>query len=178
MKKLIIIFLFLVSASGNNLIFGQSTANTSAEININLIKGLTLTTFGSNTLDFGEIVVTSNSQTVEIANEDGQMFHATGHPWRGVVVSYSTSVTLNNNAWVAVNGGTQSTLIFTSNVADGYYEPTYVNNPVPTGSEGYLVPDASGIGQGYLWIGGEIIIGANQAPGDYIGQLSVAVAYN
>lgn len=177
MKKLIFIFLFLIAVS-NNFVFGQSTANTSADITLNLIKGLTLTTFGSNTLDFGEIVVTSSSQTVQISNQNGQMFRATGHPWRGVVVSYSSSVTLNNNAWVAVNGGTQSTLTFVTNVADGNYEPNYANNPVPSGSAGYLVPNSSGVGQGYLWVGGKIVVGANQAPGNYVGQLSVAIAYN
>lgn len=179
MKKLIIFFVFLfIAASNNNFIYCQSTANTSADITLNLIKGLTLTTYGSNTLDFGEIVVTSNSQLVEISNQNGQVFHATGHPWRGVVVSYSSSVALNNNAWVAVNGGTQSTLTFITNIADGNYEPNYANNPVPSGSAGYLVPNSSGVGQGYLWVGGKITIAANQAPGNYIGQLSVAIAYN
>jgi hypothetical protein len=180
MKKLIIIVAFLaLSAAGkNSLIFGQSSGNSNVNITTTLVRGLTLTTYGSNTLDFGEIVVTGSSQTVQISNEDGQVFHATGHPWRTVILSYSTSITLNNNAWVAVNGGTQSTLTFTSNIADGYYEPTYVSNPVPTGTEGYLVPDVSGVGQGYLWIGGEITIDANQAPGNYIGQLSVSIAYN
>lgn len=174
MKKLI---LLAVLMSLSSFAYSQSNASATSDVNISLIRGLTLNTYGANTLNFGEIVVTASSQTESISNENGQIFHATGHPWREVHVNYSEEVVLNNEAWVTTNGGTPSTITFVTNIASGTLEPVFENNPVPSGTVGMFMPNEFGIGEGYLWIGGEIEILANHPAGEYVGELQVSIAY-
>lgn len=176
MKKILLV-LIVVFACGSSA-FAQSTANTTATVNIALIRGLTITTSGSNTLDFGEIVVTGSSQSSSITNANGQKFLITGHPGYPTTVNYSSSVTLNNNAWVATNGGTQSTLTFTTNTADETgLSSTYTDPDEIESGSSINLPNNSGIGTLYLWIGGAIAVPANHPQGDYVGTLNVSVAY-
>lgn len=176
MKKILfIVMLFCLYGSSA---FAQSSANTNANVNIALIRGLTITTTGTNTLNFGEVVVTTSSQNVSITNENGQKFLVTGHPNRATTVTYSSSATLNNNAWVGVNGGTQSTITFTTNTADETgSSSTYTGPEELESGEQINLPNVSGIGTLYLWIGGSIAIPANQPQGDYVGTINVSVAY-
>lgn len=174
MKKLILLAAVM---SITSFAYSQPNANASSDVNISLIRGITLNTYGVNTLNFGEIVVTPSTQTVSITNENGQIFHGTGHPWREVHVFYSEEVVLNNDAWVSGNGGTSSTLTFVTNIASGTINTEYENNPVPSGSVGMFIPNEFGIGEGFLWIGGEIEIPANHPAGEYVGELQVSIAY-
>jgi hypothetical protein len=176
MKK--ILFLAIVICMYGSSVFAQSSANTTADVNIALIRGLTITTSGANTLNFGEVIVTGSAQSASITNANGQKFLITGHPNRSTTITYSSSVTLNNNAWVATNGGTQSTVTFTTNTADQTgSSSTYTDPDEITSGSSIPLPNVTGIGTLYLWIGGSIAIPANQPQGDYIGTLNVSVAY-
>lgn len=174
MKKLILLAA-IMSIAG--LTQAQNSANTNSPVEISLIRGITINTYGENTLDFGEIVVTGSLQTESISNENGQIFHGTGHPWREVHVNYSEEVILNNEVWASQNGGTPSTLTFITNIASGTMVPVYENNPVPSGSVGMFIPNEQGVGEGFLWIGGSIDIPANHPAGEYVGTLNVSIAY-
>lgn len=176
MKKLL--FLMFAFCLFGSSAFAQSSANTTAEVNIALIRGLTITTSGTNTLDFGELVVTGSAQSASISNQNGQKFLITGHPNYPTTVTYSSSVTLNNNAWVATNGGTQSTLTFTTNTADETGSSSTYSDPEDiTSGSSINLPNNNGIGTLYLWVGGSIAIPANHPQGEYVGTLNVSVAY-
>jgi hypothetical protein len=177
MKK--IFFILVLFFAAGNFAFAQSTAETTAEVNISLIRGLTITTSGAGTLAFPEVILDGTEQTETIDNEDGQKFLVTGHPNRLTTVTYDATVTLDNDEWVGVNGGTEATLTFTTNTADETgSDPDYEGaNPITSGSPINL-PNVTGVGTLYIWIGGEIVVPSNHtAQGDYVGDLNVSVAY-
>jgi hypothetical protein len=176
MKKIILIALLILGLKSTG--FTQSTSNITAPVTASLIRGLTIQADGSNTLSFGEIVVTGSSQPRSIPNSNGQRFKVTGQPERNTSITYDETVTLDNNAWVAVNGGTQSTLTFTTTTIDHTGSGTNYVNPVPVISGASVpLPNVSGTGTLYLWVGGAIVVPANHPQGDYIGTFHISVAY-
>jgi hypothetical protein len=178
MKNTIIIltavFMSLVAV---NFTFAQSTAGTSAPITVSIIRALTIQNVAGN-LGFQEVIMNGTSQTVSKTNSNGVRFLITGQPNRNVTLSYDVNDQLNNNAWVAANGGTNGTMAFITNNADQTGSNTTYSNPtsITSGSTLPLVND-NGTGELNVWVGGAITVSANQPAGDYIGTFSITVNY-
>lgn len=156
-------------------LLAQSTASATANVTAQLKRGLAITNLDGD-LDFGEIVLTGSAQTPTIAPGAGVRFEVTGHPNRDVTVTF-LGVTLDNFAWVTINGGTNGTFDFTPNVEETGSSSTYSSpNPVTTGDVISLV-NVTGTGYLYLWLGGSLDVAANQPYGDYTGTFTMNVAY-
>ena len=168
----IIVSLFLMSS-----VFAQSSASANANVLASLKKGLSITN-NTGDLNFGDIVLTGSAATPSITPGTGVQFEVVGHPGKSVAVTFA-NVTLNNDAWVIGNGGTNDNIIFTPNVDQTGSSSSYSSgaNNVTSGSSIALVND-TGIGYLYLWLGGSIAVKANQEPGDYVGTFTMNVAYN
>ncbi len=173
MRKVLFALMFILFAGST--IFAQSSANASATVMAQLKKGLSISQVGGS-LDFGEIILTGSSQTPTVASNVGANFRVIGHPSKNITVTFS-NVTLNNNAWVTTNGGTNGTMTFTPSVKHTGSSSTYASPTDVTSGNAYSLVNDSGDGYLYLWVGGSLAIGASQAHGDYTGTFSVTVAY-
>lgn len=172
MKTLVsVLFVLLLSAP----IFAQSSASANATVTANLKKGLSISQVGGS-LAYGEIILTGSAQTPAITPEDGVSFLVIGHPNKDITVTFS-SVTLDNDAWVTANGGSNGTMTFTPEVEHTGENSTYTGATAVTSGNAYTLVNVSGNGNLYLWTGGEIGIGAAQAHGDYTGTFTMSVAY-
>lgn len=166
---LLIIFLLLSSS-----IFAQSSANASANVAVQLTRGLSITNTGGS-LDFGEIIH-NGAATPSITPENGATFEVLGHPNRAVTVSW-TDPSLDNDAWVISNGGTNGTILFTADVEENGKTSTYAGATVVVNGNNYTVENDVGTGKLYLWVGGQLTIGGGQALGNYVGSVQIDVAY-
>lgn len=143
-----------------------------------VVKPVSITLSGSGSLDFGEIIVTPSLQERFISNQEGQRFLVTGHPGRSVIISYPPSISLSNSAWVAVNGGTTSTVTFNANTVTGTGSNSNYTSPVNISSgSGVVLPTVDNSGLLYIWLGGTINIEANKPPGNYTGSFTISVSY-
>jgi len=173
MKRLILSAVLLLFVGST--IYAQSSASATATVLAQLKKGLSISLIGGS-LDFGEIILNGSPQTPSIAPSAGANFRVIGHPGKNVTISFN-NVTLNNNAWVSNNGGTNGTMVFTPSVKHTGSSSTY-NSPVDvTSGNSVALVNVSGDGYLYLWVGGSLSIAANQPHGDYTGTFSITVAY-
>lgn len=157
-------------------IMAQSNASASTTVTANLKKGLSISQVGGG-LSFGEIILTGSSAAPSIAPASGASFKVVGHPNKNVTISFG-AITLNNNAWVTtIGGGTNDNMTFTPNVEQTGASSSYASATGITSGNAYPLANVSGDGNLYLWVGGEIGIGASQAHGDYTGTFTVTVAY-
>ncbi len=155
--------------------YAQSSASASVQVLAQLKKGLSISLIGGN-LNFGEIILNGSAQTPSITPASGANFRVIGHPNKSVTITFS-SVTLDNNAWVASNGGSNGTMTFTPTVKHTGSDQTYNNpNDVVSGNS-YTLVNQAGDGYLYLWVGGSLAIAANQPHGDYVGTFNITVAY-
>lgn len=120
-------------------------------------------------LDFGEIILTGSSFTASVAPQNGADFRITGHPERGVTITYS-SITLDNSQWVNLYGGTVGQITFTP------YIIRDDNTIILSGNSYILSNDLLG-GTLRMFIGGSIDIAAIQPHGDYTGIFAITVSY-
>jgi hypothetical protein len=173
MKRLMLSTILLLFIGST--IYAQSSASATATVLAQLKKGLSISLIGGS-LDFGEIILNGSPQSPSIDPSAGANFRVIGHPNKNVVVTFSNA-TLNNNAWVSNNGGTNGTMVFTPSVKHTGSNSSY-NSPVDVTS-GNSIPlvNVSGDGYLYLWVGGSLSIAANQPHGDYTGTFSITVAY-
>jgi hypothetical protein len=176
-NTIIILTAVFMSLIAVNFTFAQSTAGTSAPITVSIIRALTIQNVAGN-LGFQEVIMNGTSQTVTKTNSNGVRFLITGQPNRNVTLSYDVNDQLNNNAWVAANGGTNGTMAFITNNADQTGSNTTYSNPtsITSGSTLPLVND-NGTGELNVWVGGAITVSANQPAGDYVGTFSITVNY-
>ncbi len=166
-----IVLLFFLGAN----IFAQSSASATADVKVQLKKGLAISNLDGD-LDFGEIVLTGSASTQTITPDAGVRFLVTGHPGKNVTVSFS-NINLTNDAWVTANGGNNDVIPFTADVDETGDNSNYTNaNNVNSGDQVALVNN-NGVGNLYLWLGGSIAIRADQAQGDYTGTFTMTVAY-
>lgn len=173
MKRLIlslIVLSFFVS-----LTYAQSSASATATVLAQLKKGLSVSLVGGN-LNFGEIILNGSPQSPSITPASGANFRIIGHPNKNVVISFS-NVTLDNNAWVSSNGGTNGTMVFTPVVKHTGSSSTYQSASDVASGNSYTLVNVSGDGYLYLWVGGSLSIAANQPHGDYAGTFTITVAY-
>lgn len=170
--KLSVVFLVLALSTS---LFAQSSASATAEVTAQLKRGLAITNLDGN-LNFGEIILDGSPQTPTIGAGAGVRFEVTGHPNKDVTITFA-GVTLDNNAWVIANGGTNGTLTFTPDVEETGSSSTY-SSPT-TVISGDVVPlvNVTGTGTLYLWLGGSLAIAASQPYGDYTGTFTMNVAY-
>jgi hypothetical protein len=158
-------------------LFAQNSGNATAEVKIQLKKGLSIANQGASEINFGEVVVTTSEQTPTVEEGSGAHFLVTGHPNKAVTISF-LPVTLSNNVWVGVNGGTQSIMTFTPMMEETGSTSTYPGSGTAVATDDNVdLVNVSGIGNLNLWVGGTMTIAANQAHGDYTGTLTVSVAY-
>lgn len=166
-----LIFLMMLGSS----IYAQSFASLDEPVLIQLKKGLSLSKVNGD-LDFGEYILTTSNETLNKTSEEGVNFEVTGHPNRAITVNFA-DVTLNNSAWVGVNGGTNGNLTFLPDVESTGSSSTYTGaSTVITGGSVNLVNDG-GIGKLYLWVGGDIDVATTTNQGDYVGTFTLSVAY-
>ncbi len=172
--KFLIVFFVLTIFSTS--LFAQSSASLDEPVLISILKGLSMTKVGGD-LDFGEYVITNNAQTITKTPDAGVNFEVTGFPGRAVTVTYA-NVTMDNNAWVAANGGTNGNLTFVPNVESTGGNNTYSGAAnVISGGSVNLSNDGSGLGKLYLWVGGSIDVATTTEQGDYTGTFTLTVAY-
>ncbi|MBN1299842.1 MAG: DUF4402 domain-containing protein [Melioribacteraceae bacterium] len=169
---ILIVLTIMLSSS----IFAQSSANANVTVSAQLSRGLSLSHV-SGDIDFSEIVLTSGtSSSATIEEEFGAKLQVIGHPNKSVAVSFS-SVTLTNNDWVGVNGGTNDDLIFTPSVEETGASSTYSGAGAVSNNDSFTLTNVSGDGALYLWVGGSIAIASDQAHGDYTGTFTMTVEY-
>ncbi len=173
MKRLILSTIVLTLIA--SFAYAQSSANATATVLAQLKKGLSVSLIGGN-LNFGEIILNGSPQTPTIAPASGATFRVIGHPNKNVVISFN-NVTLDNNAWVSSNGGSNGTMVFTPVVKHTGSSSSYNSPADVTSGNSYSLVNVSGDGYLYLWVGGSLSIAANQPHGDYTGTFSVTVAY-
>jgi hypothetical protein len=143
-----------------------------------IIRGVSLSLSGSNSLNFGDIVVTTSNQTVTISNQNGQKFLARGQSGKSIIITYPSSINLSNSVWVAQNGGTVSTLTFTSSTLKRTGTNSTYTSPVNvTSGSSVTLPNLSGIGTLYLWAGGSITVSSNKPHGAYVGTYTLSISY-
>lgn len=153
--------------------------SVTANASLLVLKGVSISVSGSNTLAFGDIFASNSTQTKTITNQNGQKFLIQGNPGSNVIINYSSSVTINNSLWALQYGGTQGTINFSVNplpvqtlANSNYINPITVNN-----GGSVVLTNSSGVGKLYLWIGGQITVNPNQPIGDYIGYININVSY-
>lgn len=166
---IIIIFIFLFSIG-----IKPQSASADATVSVQIITPLSITTSGN--LDFSNNVSAPNSYHVNKSPDQGSIFLIKGDPNRSVTITYS-QVTLSNQSWVSKYGGTASTIAFVPEVKQTGAQSTYINPiSVVSGSQ-YVIANNAGLGELYIWVGGTLLINANQAPGGYNGVFSLSIAY-
>lgn len=176
MKLVIFIITFLFFASVN--LFAQSFANSSATVNLKLIRGLTINTSGTNTLNFGEIIINNSAQDISIPNSDGQQFYITGHPNRSITVNYNSEVVMDLINDEDNFGNGNSNLTFITNIAEQTgSNPTYSEPELIQSGSSVALQNQESIGVLYLWLGGDIHIPENISSGEYVGQLNIDITY-
>jgi hypothetical protein len=153
--------------------------SVTANASLLVLKGVSISVSGSNTLAYGDIYASNITQTKTITNQNGQKFLVQGNPGTNVIINYNTSVSLDNSLWALQYGGTQGTINFSVNplpvqtlANSNYISPITVNN-----GGSVVLTNSSGVGKLYLWVGGKISISPNQPIGDYIGYININVSY-
>lgn len=176
MKRVIIISILIFYATVH--VNAQNSGSSSAPVNINLVRGLTIHASGLNVLDFGEVILNNSSQEVSIPNSEGQQFYITGHPNREITVNYNSEVVLEliDGSENPENGNLN--LTFISNIAEQTGSNSSYADPEPLESGGTVtLPKFESAGVLYLWLGGDIHIPENQSSGEYVGQLNIYITY-
>lgn len=162
--------------SSASSIMVSKTVNVTATI----IREVSVSTTGANTLNFGEFYATSSTQTSSITNQNGQKFIVSGNWGSNVIVTYASTVTLNNSAWILQNGGgTSGSMTFSLSPLPVHTlaNSTYTSPVTLNSGSSVILTNSCGIGTLYIWIGGQLTISANQPAGEYIGTFSLNVSY-
>jgi len=166
----VLILLFYSSS-----LFAQSSAQATATVSAQLVKGLAIS-HSAGTLNFGEIILDGSGSTETITPENGAVFEVLGHPNRNVTVTFSTA-TLINDAWATPLSAPTGSMTFTASVEETGSVNTYTSPNSVTSGNAYQADNVTGTGKLYLWVGGSIVVAAAQAWGDYLGTFTMNVAY-
>jgi spore coat protein U-like protein len=175
MYKLITFVLFLLIFHSENFCQNKFVLNT--PISISLTNGVVINRI-SGDLDFGEALTLGSMQTLTKSPDIGVLFEVNGITDNRVTINYSTSVVLNNSAWISNNGGPSGDLIFTPDVKHTGENSNYVNpKNVRNGRKIKLKNGIEG-NKLFLWVGGSVEIQVDQPRGEYQGTFNITVTYN
>ncbi len=174
MKLLAKLFLIVVVFTTFTSIVAQNSATANVPVTIQLAKGLSIS-LTSGDLNYGEVILDGTAQTPAKTPDNGALLTVVGHPTKSVDITFANA-TLDNNAWVTSNGGTNDNLSFIPFI-EHTATSTYASGNTVNSGNNYGLTNSGGSGYIYLWVGGSIGIGATQEPGDYLGTFSVTVAY-
>jgi uncharacterized protein DUF4402 len=117
-------------------------------------------------------------QTLTKSPEIGVLFEVNGITDDRVTVNYSTSVALNNSAWISNTGGISGDLIFTPDVKHTGENSNYVKPKNVRNGKKIILKNGSEVNKLFLWIGGSVEIQVDQPSGEYQGTFNLTVAYN
>ncbi|MBK7107217.1 MAG: DUF4402 domain-containing protein [Ignavibacteriae bacterium] len=160
-KKYLLVLAALIFST--SVIFGQSLANSSTSVAVQLKKGLSITPPSSG-IDFGEKVIGTSNETISVTTPVA--FLVSGHSNKNIIVDYSSSVNLSYES---------NNLTFAPKV-EKTSDATYVSGS-SVGDESQHTLTA-GTGLLYLWLGGSIDITPTTIGGDYTGTFNIEVSYN
>ncbi len=173
MKLKIFLIWILIICTVSPLI--SQTVSTQGNASANLIKPLSITSFGGE-INFGEIILTGSSFLQNLSPQQGKIFRVEGHPNRMTSITFN-SVTLSNAGWVTTFGGTTGSLLFSPNVVHTAASSVYENPVAVYSGNSYQLVNSGGTGLLYLWVGGSIDINSSQPQGDYTGTFNITVSY-
>ena len=169
----VITFLLLSCTLITSIALGQGR-NASANVRVTIVKALQVSEIQGD-LDFGELVFSGASTTVERTPDQGILFAVNGSVGKNVVVDYQN--TLLNNVDGLPENPANSSIEFIPKIKTTFADQNY-SNPEPVSNGGsYQLTDKDGDGILYLWVGGEIDIDSELSSGDYSGEFSVSVSY-
>jgi len=150
-----LLFFFIISIFMVSNVFAQNQANASANVKVKLTKGLVITN-ETGDLDFGERILGTTDETYSIPPSNGVKFNVTGHPGKNILVNFDETVDLNNSSWATTNGVESSNLTFAASVEHSGNSESYVGGTGVSNAGGVNLVNSSGVGQLYLWLGGNI----------------------
>ena len=150
-------------------------SNAVAVVSVQLIKGLGTQTVGGN-LNFGSIVLSGSSSTVNKNPGDGIELRLSGHPDKNIILTYQPAE-ISNFQWVSQNGGEESTLTFTPEIEQTSGNSTYTNAVPVISGDSYTLQNSDGEGIMFIWVGGNIQISDNQPAGNYSGTFQINISY-
>ncbi len=164
MKKLFVIATMVMGLAGVSK--AQLNANAGAEIQANLLKGLTMTVSGS--VGFGNVAITSG--TVNSTSE--ATFTVTGTAGANIqITNMPTTVTLGDSSSGANGSITFSPTLTASTTT------TPTSTDANTSTSYQLQGSFPGSGNYYFTLSGSITLTGNEAAGLYKGTYTLTVAY-
>ncbi|HUI29949.1 MAG TPA: DUF4402 domain-containing protein [Candidatus Acidoferrales bacterium] len=165
MKKLMLVAALVLVFAGMS--FAQDHASSTATINANIQKGLTISVSNA-ILDLGNLVAGTTPAAVSPLSGTVPAFTVTGDGGHVVNVSYDATVTLN--------GPSSATMTFNSDFK-GDASGTQ-GSAGAVGATVTLSGASPATGNYYFWLGGNVgSIDPAQAPGSYTGTFHVSVNY-
>jgi len=175
LQKTIAIVAFATLLFSTNL-FAQSAT---APVSLRISKALAISNIGGS-LVFLPVLESGSGSTETITQANGANFRVTGHPNRAVTITYA-DVTLTNNQWNTDNSmpaGNNASMTFEADMNHTGSSSTWAaGTSVSTGGDTHNLVNVTGTGTLYLWVGGDVDVAAGQNIGDYVGTLTVSVAY-
>jgi hypothetical protein len=161
LKNIILLLtaLFFVS----NVLLAQSSAQSSANVKIQVKKGLSITNLDGD-LNFGEVILTGNPQVETITPDNGVNFEIIGHPSKSVMITYTADL---------LSGGGSTDLTFSPDFKHTAENTSYSSPLDVVSGNSYALGAA---GKLYLWLGGSVDVEAAEEI-DYTGAFNVTVAY-
>lgn len=160
----------------NSIIYAQASSNTSANVCVKLIKPIGVFLESGN-LDFGERFLSGEEVTVSKEAKDGAKFKVTGSPNKWVTLDYNNSIQINNNDWIASNGGESGSINFIPQVYQTGEKNIWESPVLALNGQTCPLGNISGVGTLFVWVGGDIEIKSNQPQGDYTGTFVISVSY-
>lgn len=143
----------------------QSSASGDLNVNVTVIKALTLTKIVGTDLDFGTNA--AGTTPAAIAHADGVQFEADGQA--------NTSITVNHDGNISLTGGGGDPIPFT---ADFRGFNTNTSGSAAAVADGATVTLDATNGNYFFWLGGSLAaLPANQVAGSYTAIWTLSVAY-
>ena len=169
----VITFLLLSCSLITSLALGQGRT-ASANVRVTIVKAIQISEIQGD-LDFGELVLSGVSTTVERTPDQGILFAVNGSSGRNIVIDYQNTLLKNINE--IPDKPLINSIQFIPRINTTYADQNYSNPESVSNGGSYQLKDKDGDGIIYLWVGGEMDIDSQLASGDYSGEFSVSVSY-
>lgn len=164
MRILLLFSLILLSTK----LYSQEMEQTSVQVRALLKRGISI--YGaSNSIDFGEIVLTNSQISLNKSPQDGLRFRVVSHPNKAVLINF--------NLLQLSSGETQNGPLFIPKIVHTGLNSIFID-PVEVQAGLYYQPqNQDGEGVLNLWVGGSLIVNPNNLSGDYHGTLVISITY-